>query len=171
MGTGSLSLNPLLEFLLMLPFALPGSAIAINMINGFSTVLLGTWLLLPLTYFISMLPMAVRSVTVSYQKLKDQYGQASKNLGATGWTTFFRVHLPLISPGVWAGFLLVFVRSLGEHTISAFLYTPSNRPISIAMVKRMDEFEVGLAMAYGTLVLLLTVIGTVLLKRVQTYTE
>src|SRR5690606_31787798 len=97
MGTGSLSLNPLLEFLLMLPIALPGSAIAINMINGFSTVLLGTWLLLPLTYFISMLPMAVRSVTVSYQKLKDQYGQASKNLGATGWTTFFRVHLPLIS--------------------------------------------------------------------------
>ena len=63
-------LKPLLEFLLMLPFALSGSAIAINMINGFSSVLLGTWLLLPLTYFVSQLPLAVRSVTISYQRIE-----------------------------------------------------------------------------------------------------
>lgn len=164
-------LKPLLEFLLMLPFALPGSAIAINMINGFSSVLLGTWLLLPLTYFVSLLPMAVRSITISYQRLKDQYHEASQNLGASGWTTFFRITLPLISPGVWAGFLLVFIRGLGEHTISAFLYTPSNRPISIAMVNRMSEFDVGMAMAYGTLVLLLTVVGIILLRKWQALVE
>lgn len=164
-------LKPLLEFLLMLPFALPSSAIAINMINGFSSVLLGTWLMLPLTYFVSMLPMALRSVTVSYQRLKDQYDEASRNLGASGLRTFLMITLPLISPGVWAGLLLVFIRSLGEHTMSAFLYTPSNRPISIAMVNRMSEFDVGMAMAYGTLVLLLTIIGTVLLKKWETLIE
>ena len=164
-------LKPLLEFLLMLPFALPGSAIAINMINGFSSILLGTWLMLPLTYFVSLLPMAVRSVTISYQRLKDQYDEASRNLGASGLTTFFRITLPLISPGVWSGFLLVFISSLGEHTISAFLYTPSNRPISIAMVNSMSEFDVGLAMAYGTLVLLLTVVGTILLRKLQSIVE
>ena len=164
-------LKPLLEFLLMLPFALSGSAIAINMINGFSSVLLGTWLLLPLTYFVSQLPLAVRSVTISYQRLKDQYGDASTNLGASGLTTFLKITLPLISPGVWSGFLLVFISSLGEHAISAFLYTSSNRPISIAMVNRMAEFDVGLAMAYGTLVLLLTVVGTILLRKLQALVE
>ena len=86
-------------------------------------------------------------------------------------TTFFRITLPLISPGIWSGFLLVFTRSLGEHTISAFLYTPSNRPISIAMVNRMSEFDVGMAMAYGTLVLLLTVVGTILLRKLQAIVE
>jgi hypothetical protein len=35
------------------------------------------------------------------------------------------------------------------------------------MVNRMSEFDVGLAMAYGTLVLLLTVIGTILLRKLQ----
>ncbi|MGM0396439.1 MAG: ABC transporter permease [Bacillota bacterium] len=159
--------KPVLEFLLMLPFALPASAIAINMINGFSSVLLGKWLMLPLAYFISMLPMAVRSTTISYQRLKDQYGEASTNLGAKGITTFLKVTLPLVSPGIWSGFLLVFIRSLGEYTISAFLYTAANRPISIAMVNSMFEFEIGLAMAYGALVLLLTAIGSSILKRLQ----
>jgi iron(III) transport system permease protein len=160
-------LKPIIEFLLMLPFALPASAIAINMINGFSSVLLGKWIMLPLAYFVSMLPMAVRSVTISYQKLKDQYSEASTNLGAGGITTLSKIILPLISPGIWSGFLLVFIRSLGEYTISAFLYNASNRPISIAMVNSMFEFEIGLAMAYGALVLLLTAMGSSVLKRLQ----
>lgn len=164
-------LKPILEFLLMLPFALPASAIAINMINGFSSILLGKWILLPLAYFISMLPMAVRSVTISYQRLKDQYIEASTNLGASGITTLTRIILPLIFPGIWAGFLLVFIRSLGEYTISAFLYTASNRPISIAMVNSMFEFEIGLAMAYGSLVLIMTVVGSTVLKKLQVYME
>ena len=56
------------------------------------------------------------------QRLKDQYDEASRNLGAPGLTTFFRITLPLISPGIWSGFLLVFARSLGEHTILALIH-------------------------------------------------
>ena len=48
---------------------------------------------------------------------------------------------------------------------------PSNRPISIAMVNSMSEFDVGLAMAYGTLVLFLTIAGTILLKKWQALVE
>lgn len=164
-------LKPVFEFLLMLPFALPASAIAINMINGFSSVLLGKWVLLPLAYFVSMFPMAVRSVTISYERLKDQYMEASMNLGAGGVTTFLRIILPLVSPGVWSGFLLVFIRSLGEYTISAFLFTAANRPISMAMVNSMFEFEIGLAMAYGTLVLVMTVVGSTMIKSIQGFIE
>ncbi len=164
-------LKPIFEFLLMLPFALPASAIAINMINGFSTVLLGKWIMLPLAYFISMLPMAVRSVTTSFERLKDEYAEASINLGAGRSRTFLQVIFPLIAPGIWSGLLLVFIRSLGEYTISTFLYTASNRPISIAMVNSIFEFEIGLAMTYGALVLLLTFIGSGILKKLQVYTE
>jgi iron(III) transport system permease protein len=164
-------LKPIFEFLLMLPFALPASAIAINMINGFSTVLLGKWIMLPLAYFISMLPMAVRSVTISFERLKDEYAEASINLGAGRSRTFLQVIFPLIAPGIWSGLLLVFIRSLGEYTISTFLYTASNRPISIAMVNSIFEFEIGLAMTYGALVLLLTFIGSGILKKLQVYTE
>lgn len=164
-------LKPVFESLLMLPFALPASAIAINMINGFSSLLLGKWIMLPLAYFISMLPMAVRSVTISYARLKDDYGEASTNLGAGKVRTFLKIIFPLIAPGIWSGLLLVFIRSLGEYTISTFLYTAGNRPISIAMVNSIFEFEIGLAMAYGALVLLLTFIGSGVLKKLQVYVE
>lgn len=164
-------LKPVFEFLLMLPFALPASAIAINMINGFSSFLLGKWLMLPLAYFISMLPIAVRSVSISYARLKDEYGQASINLGASRTRTFLQITFPLIAPGIWSGILLVFIRSLGEYTISTFLYTAGNRPISIAMVNSIFEFEIGLAMAYGVLVLLLTFIGSGILKKLQIYVQ
>ncbi|MDD3268847.1 MAG: iron ABC transporter permease [Syntrophomonadaceae bacterium] len=163
--------KPILEFLVMLPFAMPASAIAINMINGFSTTLLGTWILLPLAYFVSQVPLAVRSVTLSYERLKNEYGEASVNLGASSLQTFFKITFPLIAPGIWAGLLLVFIRSLGEYTISAFLYTASNRPISIAMVNSMFEFDIGLAMAYGALVLAITFIGASLIKNLQSLVE
>ncbi|MDK9710129.1 ABC transporter permease [Acidaminobacter sp.] len=163
--------RPLIEFMVMLPFAMPASAIAINMINGFSQTLLGTWILLPIAYFVSLLPMAARSVSLSYQRLKSEYAEASKTLGASNPATFLRITLPLIAPGIWAGLLLVFIRSLGEYTISAFLYTASNRPISIAMVNSIFEFNIGLAMAYGALVLALTFIGAALIRKLQSLTE
>jgi iron(III) transport system permease protein len=148
---------------------LPASAIAINMINGFSNTLLGTWIFLPLAYFVSLVPLAVRSVKLSYERLQNEYGEASQNLGASRLQTFVNITFPLIAPGVWAGFLLVFIRSLGEYTISVLLYTASNKPISIAMVNSMFEFDIGLAMAYGALVLAITFIGTSLIKNLQTF--
>lgn len=168
--TNSLT-KPILEFLVMLPFAMPSSAIAINMINGFDSTLLGTWILLPLAYFVSSVPLAVRSVALSYERLKDEYCEASKNLGASVIQTFLKVTFPLIVPGIWAGLLLVFIRSLGEYTISAFLYTASNRPISIAMVNSIFEFQIGLAMAYGALMLAVTFIGAGLIKKLQGFAE
>lgn len=160
-------LKAILGFLVMLPFAMPSSAIAINMINGFNKTLLGTWILLPIAYFVSLLPLAVRSTTLSYEKLNDEYIEASRNLGAGAFQTFRKITFPLISPGISAGVLLVFIRSLGEYTISAFLYTASNKPISIAMVNSIFDYEIGMAMAYGSLVVVLTFIGVFIIRKIQ----
>ncbi len=163
--------RPFFEFAVMLPFAMPSSAIAINMITGFSHVLLGAWVLLPLAYLVHSLPLGVRSVVLSYERMKKDYTEASRNLGAGNLRTFTGITLPLIAPGIWAGILLVFIRSLGEYTISSFLYTPSNRPLAIAMVNSMFDFEIGLAMAYGTLVLLVTLVGSGLIRNLQDITR
>jgi len=154
----------LVDILVILPWAMPASAIAINIINAtnvptpfsFNKVLVGTWILLPLGYFIRSLPIMVKTTHLSFQNLNDTYIEASKSLGASRIQTFGRVILPMLSPGLIAGFLLVFVRSVGEYTISAFLYTASNKPVSIAMVNGIFEYNIGLAMAYGALLIVLT---------------
>jgi iron(III) transport system permease protein len=159
-----LKIRWLVEFLVMLPWAMPASAIAINIINAnsapnifsFNMVLVGTYSLLPLGYVIRSIPIMVKTTHISFQNLNDTYIEASKSLGASRIKTFVKVVLPILSPGLLAGFLLVFVRSIGEYTVSAFLYTAANRPVSIAMVNGIFEYNIGLAMAYGTLLIVLT---------------
>lgn len=166
-------LKAVVEFLTILPWAVPASAIAINIINAFSeasvfsfgAVLVGSSLLLPLGYLIKSLPLMVRTINISFGQLHDSYLDASKSLGAGKLTSFIRITLPVISPGIVAGFLLVFIRSLGEYTVSVFLYNASNKPVSIAMVNGIFEYNIGLAMAYGSLLLLLTALLSLLIGR------
>lgn len=154
----------LIEFLVMLPWAIPASAIAINIINAFNrpsifsmnAILVGTAILLPMGYVVRSLPIMVKTMNVSFQNLNDSLIDASKSLGASFFHTFRWIVLPIIFPGVLAGFLIVFIRSIGEYTISVFLYNASNKPMSIAMVNAVFEYNLGLAMAYGTLLILLT---------------
>jgi iron(III) transport system permease protein len=160
----STRLKWLVELLVMLPWAIPASAIAINLINAFNTpspfsfntVLVGSFLLLPLGYFIRSLPIMIKTLNVSFQNLNDEYVEASKCLGAGRLLTFRRITVPMIFPGIMAGFLLIFIRSLGEYTVSVFLYNTSNKPMSIAMVNGVFEYNLGLAMAYGSLLILFT---------------
>jgi iron(III) transport system permease protein len=154
----------LIEFLVILPWAMPASAIAVNLINAnstpnvfaFNAILLGSYFLLPLGYFIKSLPIVVKIVHVSFQNLSTTLLEASASLGAGRFRTLKGVALPMLSPGLLAGFLLVFIHSVGEYTVSTFLYTASNKPMSIAMVNAIFEYEIGLSMAYGTLLLVLT---------------
>jgi len=172
----SLKIRWLVEFLVMLPWAMPASAIAINIINAnntpnifsFNMVLVGTYILLPLGYVIRSIPIVVKTIHISFQNLNDTYIEASKSLGASRLKTFVKVILPILSPGLLAGFLLVFIRSVGEYTVSAFLYTASNRPVSIAMVNGIFEYNIGLAMAYGTLLICLTAVLSFLIGKLTT---
>ncbi len=155
-------IKPFIAFLVMLPWAMPASAIAINTINAFNTptwytlgyALAGSTALLPIAYFINSIPVMVKTLGVSMNGLNDTYVEASKSLGASKIQTFIKVVLPILTPGILGGFLMVFIRSLGEYTLSAFLYTASNKPISIAMVNGVFEYKLGLAMAYGTLLVI-----------------
>lgn len=167
-----LKVRYIIEYLVMLPWAIPASAIAINIINAFNhesifalnTILLGTTVLLPIAYSVSLMPLMVRYTSLSLGHLNDAYIEASSSLGANMIQSFVHIMLPITAPGIFAGMLLVFIRSMGEYSISVFLYTASNKPISIAMVNGIFEYEIGLAMAYGALLLGLTFVCIYVIK-------
>lgn len=167
----------LIEALVMLPWAIPASAIGINMINAFNhgtiftgnQILVGEYILLPLAYFVCLLPLMFRTTSISFQNLNDTYIEASQSLRGNRFQTFRKIVLPMIAPGIMGGTLLIVIRSLGEYTISAFLYTVSNKPISIAMVNGIFEYEIGLAMAYGALVIVFAFFIGVFVNKITTY--
>jgi putative spermidine/putrescine transport system permease protein len=68
-----------------------------------------------------MIPYAVLPLLVNMQTLDQRVMAASRNLGATATQTFFRVYLPMTTPGIVASALLVFILSLGFYVTPAVL--------------------------------------------------
>ena len=153
----------ILDALVMVPWALPGTVVAINLIVAFSKgtpfsfgqVLIGSFWLLPIAYFIRHLPIIFRASSAVLEQLDDALEEAARNLGAGAFYAFRRVTLPLIGPGVLAGTLLAFVIALGEFVASILLYVYSNRPIAIEILSQLRQFNIGSAAAYGVLLLIL----------------
>lgn len=151
------------SWLLMLPWCMPASVIAIDLINVFATpsvfsfgrALIGTFEILPIAYTIMALPLLLSSAQVAANGVRANTEEAARSLGAGPVRTFATVALPAMAGGVLSGAILVFVRTMGEYTMSALLYGVYNRPISVSIVTNMQEYNIGVAMAYGTLVILL----------------
>lgn len=160
-------INAFYRALLMLPSTMPASVIAINLINAFNKEsifafnqsLIGGFYILPIAYTITALPLLLSSNEVAIQGLNANLEEASKSLGANMFYTFLHVILPNIAPGIMAGGVLVFIKTIGEYTMSALLYGVYNRPIAISMVTNMQEFYVGISMAYGVIVIVICYIS------------
>lgn len=160
-----LKLKWLIELLVLLPWALPASTVAINMVAGFNVptvfsfnqVLAGSYWILPLTYFVGMLTLIVRSTNASLLQLHSSIEEASRSLGASWVTTFRKIVIPIAMPGILAGALLGFVGALGDYTSSALMYTVHNVPISVEMINKMYDFNIGLSMTYGVIQVVITV--------------
>jgi putative spermidine/putrescine transport system permease protein len=60
------------------------------------------------------LPFMILPVWVAFERVPDSLLEASADLGARGWTTFRRVLLPLVLPGVVAGSIFTFSLTLGD---------------------------------------------------------
>jgi iron(III) transport system permease protein len=152
-----------LAVLLVLPWALPGTVIAIGLATTFSAnqpltgrfVLVGTFWILPLAYFIRNIPLVAQAVISAFRRFDPTLEEAAASLGAGWLTTMRRVALPLVTPGLAAGGLLAFVTALGEFVASILLYTPRSRPISIEILAQLRAFDFGGAAALGVVLALL----------------
>lgn len=160
----------ILDVLVMIPWALPGTVVAMNLIIAFNKpgiftanqVIVGTFWLLPLAYFVRHIPLVFRSTYASFQQLDDSLEESARNLGASWLFSFRKVILPMIMPGISAGVLLAFVTALGEFVASILLYIPSNKPISIEIYSQLDRLSnFGTASAYS--VLLIALVSAVLI--------
>jgi iron(III) transport system permease protein len=161
MTKGSRVWKRLLSLLVLVPWALPGTVVAVALAEAYgkpspllgSYVLIGTFWILPVVYFLRFMPLVVRAVQASVEQLDPALEEAAGSLGAHWMERFRRVTLPLVWPGAAAGGLLVFVIALGEYVASVLLFVPSNRPVSIAIASEMRDFNLGAAAAYGVVLM------------------
>jgi iron(III) transport system permease protein len=151
----------LIEGLLALPWAVPGTVFAIALATAFSVrapwagrfVLVGTLWILPLAYLVRNLPITSRAILAGFRALDPSLDEAAATLGAGRWRTLRRVTLPLLRPALLAGASLAFVTAFGDFVTSIMLYTYDTRPISLEILSSLRQSDVGVAAAYGVVLM------------------
>ena len=123
----------LLDYASLIPLGLPGIVVAVALIQFWLRVPLpiyGTLLIILLAYTGRYMPLGVRSANAAFRQIDPSLEETARVTGA-GWLRTFRsVTLPLARPGLFAGWLLVFVPALQELTASMLLFSsgPSRWP-------------------------------------------
>ncbi|WP_148573623.1 ABC transporter permease [Nocardioides caldifontis] len=124
----------LLEASAMAPAILPDLLLAIGLLSFFyvASVPKSTFTVL-LAHAAFGTAFVVAVVRARLAGMDSSQEEASRDLGAGGFTTFVRITLPSIAPAVVAGALLVFTLSLDEFVIAFFTAGPTTQTLPIAV--------------------------------------
>ena len=150
----------LVEEALILPLSVPGLAIGLGilLIWGGITSLRQSNLFILCGHVMFCLPFMVRSVmAVLRVEPIDASDEASATLGASPWTTFLKVVVPVAMPGILAGALMVMTVSLGEFNISWMLQTPDTKTLPVGMADSYASMRLEVGSAYTFLFLVILV--------------
>jgi putative spermidine/putrescine transport system permease protein len=133
--------NALLLMPLIVPGVVLGTSIYVFQIEtemATGLPLLGSTAGLVAAHALIVIPWAARLVTASLAAFDPAIEEAAKNLGAGPWTTFRRVTLPSIRPGIVAGALFGFVMSFGNLEMSLFLVGAGRTTLPIAILQYLE---------------------------------
>ena len=119
-------------------------------------ILVGTVWILPLAYLVRNLPITSRAIQAGIRALDPSLDEAAATLGAGRARTLRRITLPLLRPALLAGASLAFVTALGDFVTSIMLYTYDTRPISLEILSSLRQADVGVAAAYGVVLMLVS---------------
>ena len=155
----------LLDLISSLPVGFPGIVLAMGiLITYIRTPLYSTLWILLVGYITRFMPYGQRMISGVLLSLSAELDQSSRTAGASWATTMRRITLPLLKPGMVAGWLLLFVIFLREFPISALLYKGGLEVTSVA-VWYFVEHETAVRTAAMAMVQVGLLLGAIVLFR------
>jgi spermidine/putrescine transport system permease protein len=165
------------EGLMALPIVIPeicmGVALLLFFINTgmMETVVTWPWpfnlaniVIAHVAFCFPFVAVVVRSRLVGFNR---ELEEASKDLGASEWQTFWNIVVPFMKPGLIAGALLAFTLSLDDFVITFFTSGPETVtfPVKVySLVRRGVSPEINAA---STVLIVITIIATVIAMKLQ----
>ncbi len=157
----------LLDWLASAPFTLPGTVFAVAMIFAFiKTPLYNTLTLVLLAYFARYLAYGVRTITGSLLQIDPTLEEAGRVSGASWLQTMKDIVIPLLKASIVAGWILVFMPTLSELTVSIILAPPTQPTIGVATYNLMEEGQYEWAYAMATIVVAIVITGHTIVNTV-----
>ncbi|WP_439495780.1 ABC transporter permease [Bosea sp. (in: a-proteobacteria)] len=157
------------EFMMSLftaPLLLPSIVLAIAILVVFASLgLLGTFPGLLAGHLIVTLPYAVRVLSTTFSGLPIACEEAASTLGASPLMVFWRVTLPLMTPGIAATAALCFLVSFDEVVLSLFLSGPRVSTLPVEMFHYVETRTDPLIAALSVLLVGITLVVVVVVDR------
>jgi len=126
----------LLDNVASLPMVFPGLVLGLAIMIFYLNVDIGVygtmWIML-IAYVTRFMPYGLRYNTTSMLQIHKELEESATMSGASWGTTFWRVILPLMKPGLVAGWIYVLIVSIRELSSSILLYSPGTQVISIVV--------------------------------------
>ncbi|RQR79175.1 ABC transporter permease [Burkholderia sp. Bp9012] len=143
-----------LHGVLMSPLLIPNIVLGVAFLRFFNAIgLNGTFAGLLGAHLVIVLPYALRLALGSAYGLDASLEQAAISLGASAWMVFRRVTLRLLLPGLASGWLLAFIHSFDELTMSTFIASPSMTTLPVRIYLRIEDSMDPMVAAVSTLMI------------------
>jgi iron(III) transport system permease protein len=146
----------LLDGLAFAPIAIPGTIIGISILLTYLTLpipLYGTILLITIAHVTLFLPYGMRLASDALIRIHPDLEEAASLSGASWALAYRRVLLPLLVPGLVAGWITVVAMSFRELAATIFLQTPQSRFVSVVMYSTFADGNTTSAAAIGICIL------------------
>lgn len=125
-----------IDYASLIPLGLPGIVMAVALIQFWLSTpfpLYGTLAILLLAYTGRYIPLGVRSANSALRQVDPSLEESAQILGASWTQTMRHITFPLIRPGLFAGWLLVFVPAIQELSASILLFSSSSITVAVAI--------------------------------------
>ena len=162
----------LIMALLISPMIVPLIISAAAMFFFFSKIQLAqTYLGVILAHTALGIPFVVITVTATLSSFDTTLIRAAHSLGASPTRTFFKVVLPLVTPGVVSGALFAFITSFDEVVVVLFIAGPEQRTMPIQMWSGIREQISPTILAVATMLVLLSMLLLATLEMLRRRSE
>jgi iron(III) transport system permease protein len=147
-----------LDNLASLPIVFPGLVLGLSIMVfylNFNIGIYGTIWILLLAYVTRFMPYGIRYNTASMVQIHKELEESAAMSGARWGSMFVRVVLPLLKPGLIAGWIYIAIVSLRELSSSILLYSPGTEVVSIMIWELWENGQYDELSALGVMLIVL----------------
>ncbi len=155
--------------LIYIPIVIPEIVLGISLLSvfTFARLELGFWTVL-LAHIAFSVPFVITSVRSTLYSIHPSIEEASEDLGASKWQTFWNVTLPLIKPGIVSGALLAFTLSLDDVVVSYFSAGPGTNTLPLYIYSNIKTGISPDVNALTSIMLIITIVVLTVTAHIQT---
>ena len=151
----------ILDFLGFAPIALPSVVLGTAFLWFYLLVplpVIGSLSIIGLAYITRYMPYALRFVSTSMVQIHTELEEAAAVAGGTWWKNLYRIYLPLLRPGLMAGWFWVMVHAYRELTIALMLARSRNRTAAVIIFDLWSNGSFPQLSAFGVLMFVILIV-------------